>query len=186
MGDYVTLTCPTCGASLCAGRDAVGRGAVAPRRLVCASCGNEHLLRPDGGIVARSRDAAQDAAPDPAESARLERLRGESAELEEQIHTLALAIVQREYRQAAAALVPLGRLTLRELKALLKTRETLAPAALIAALTVGELAPYIEQYQGSPLIMSRKRREGVEDVGRLLTLRLQSSVRQAQRRVPER
>lgn len=160
MGDYVTLTCPTCGASLSAANGP---------RLVCASCGNVHLLHADGVVVAD--------VPDPAETARLERLRAEIAELEEQIHALAVTILQREYRQAAGALVSLGKLTLRELKALLETQDPTEPARLIAALSIDELAPYMEQLQGSPIIMTRKRRAGVEDAARLLALRLQVEAR---------
>ena len=47
----------------------------------------------------------------------------------------------------------------------------------LAALSIDELAPYMEQLQGSPIIMTRKRREGVEDAARLLALRLQVEAR---------
>jgi hypothetical protein len=161
MGDYVTLNCPTCGASLKASRDAT--------RLVCASCGNAHILRPNGVLVADL--------PDPAEAERLEQSLAEIESLEAQIHALAVTVLQREYRQAAAALVPLGKLTLRELKALLATQDVDQPARLISALTIDELAVFIEQYQGSPLIMTARRRQGVADVGMLIGLRLQVEAR---------
>ncbi|MHB1317511.1 MAG: hypothetical protein ACYCYF_02710 [Anaerolineae bacterium] len=165
MGDYVTLTCPTCGASLNASADA--------SRLVCASCGNAHLLRPNGEIAVEARDSL----PDPAERARPDRVRSEIDALEEEIHALAVTLLQREYRQAAGALVPLGKLTLRELKALLATEDPAEPARLIAALTIDELPVYAEQYQGSPIVMSRRRRAGVEDIARLIALRLQVEAR---------
>jgi ribosomal protein S27E len=44
MGDFVTLTCPTCGARLQVTQDI--------DRFACGSCGNEHLIKRTGGVVA--------------------------------------------------------------------------------------------------------------------------------------
>ncbi|MCC6458046.1 MAG: hypothetical protein IT328_24035 [Caldilineaceae bacterium] len=43
MPDFLTLTCPTCGARLQL-RDGIAL-------LVCASCGNEHMVHRDGGAI---------------------------------------------------------------------------------------------------------------------------------------
>ncbi len=43
MGEFVTLTCPNCGAKLQVTEDL--------ERFACASCGNEHLIRRSGGLV---------------------------------------------------------------------------------------------------------------------------------------
>jgi len=43
MGEFVTLTCPACGAKLQVTEDL--------ERFACASCGNEHLIRRSGGLV---------------------------------------------------------------------------------------------------------------------------------------
>jgi DNA-directed RNA polymerase subunit RPC12/RpoP len=44
MADFVTLTCPTCGAKLEVTADI--------DRFACANCGNEHLIKRAGGIIA--------------------------------------------------------------------------------------------------------------------------------------
>jgi ribosomal protein S27AE len=44
MGDFLTLTCPSCGARLHLTDDI--------ERFACQNCGNEHLVRRSGGIVA--------------------------------------------------------------------------------------------------------------------------------------
>src|SRR5262245_7289350 len=43
MPDFLTLTCPTCGAKLKV-TDHINL-------LVCASCGNEHMVHRDGGAI---------------------------------------------------------------------------------------------------------------------------------------
>lgn len=43
MPDLITLTCPTCGAKLKLGSQV--------NLLVCASCGNEHMVHRDGGAI---------------------------------------------------------------------------------------------------------------------------------------
>lgn len=43
MPDFLTLTCPTCGAKL--------KLADKINLLVCASCGNEHMVTRDGGAI---------------------------------------------------------------------------------------------------------------------------------------
>ena len=44
MGDFVTLSCPSCGAKLQITDDI--------DRFACANCGNEHLIKRSGGLVA--------------------------------------------------------------------------------------------------------------------------------------
>jgi len=46
MSDYITLACPSCGSSLEITNDI--------DRFACLSCGNEHIVRRDGGIVSLS------------------------------------------------------------------------------------------------------------------------------------
>ncbi len=43
MGDYVTLTCPSCGGKLKIANNV--------QRFACAYCGNEHIVKRDEGIV---------------------------------------------------------------------------------------------------------------------------------------
>lgn len=43
MPDFITLTCPTCGAKLKLNNSL--------SLLVCASCGNEHMIHRDGGAI---------------------------------------------------------------------------------------------------------------------------------------
>jgi predicted RNA-binding Zn-ribbon protein involved in translation (DUF1610 family) len=43
MPDFISLTCPTCGAKLQITEDI--------ERFTCRSCGNEHIIRRGGGIV---------------------------------------------------------------------------------------------------------------------------------------
>jgi hypothetical protein len=46
MPDFVTLTCPSCGAKLEIGSDI--------EKFACGFCGNEHIVKRSGGIVALS------------------------------------------------------------------------------------------------------------------------------------
>lgn len=43
MSDFITLTCPSCGAKLQITNDV--------ERFACGNCGNEHIIRRSGGIV---------------------------------------------------------------------------------------------------------------------------------------
>ena len=43
MGDYVSLTCPSCGGKL--------HVSTAIDRFACAYCGNEHIVKRGDGII---------------------------------------------------------------------------------------------------------------------------------------
>jgi hypothetical protein len=164
MPELITLTCPTCGARL--------RVTGSEGRLVCSHCGNQHYLRlAEGGlrlkpvrVVPRNADLA-------ATEFRIDRLKQEVAAMEVQIHRLATGLIERDHRQACSALVGSAGLSLRALKVILDEQERAEPCRLLEALDAKGLRAYLEQYEGSPLIMPRKRAAGADDVRRLIALR---------------
>lgn len=97
MPEFLTLTCPTCGAKL----RVTDRISV----LVCASCGNEHMVTRDGGAIylapmADDMRQMRVGVDKTAAELAIVRLEKEIAALEEQslVHEQELLVVIRAYR----------------------------------------------------------------------------------------
>ena len=147
MCALAALTCPTCGGGVSAAPGAP---------LTCPHCGNRLIW----SGAANPGPALAPAPPDPREEA-----------LREELARLAGALLALDAYQASAAVASAAGLPLRTLKAWLAARDAAAPARWIAAATADELARLREQYRGSPLRLSRRRREGLALIDRIIALR---------------
>ena len=141
------LTCPSCGAALIA--------APGDAPVTCSHCGSILLVRDDARLPGPAA-----ALLDPREAA-----------IRTEISALARELLALDPYQASAAVTSGCGVPLRTLHEWLDAGETGAPCRLITCLTTEGLERLREQYRGSPLLLSRRRRAGLRLIEQMMALR---------------
>ena len=111
MPDFVSLTCPSCGGKLQITDDI--------DRFACGHCGNEHIVRRSGGIVAlapavEGLERIQLGTEITACELAIRRLRDDIIALEGEISRLASETCRNDFSNVRASLQAIGKLSRRE------------------------------------------------------------------------
>lgn len=158
MADFVTLTCPSCGGRLQITRDI--------DRFACGHCGNEHVVRRSGGVVALSPvveglERIGHAADATASELAIRRLKDEIEEHEREVTRLAGIPVRSSFMKVTASLRAIGKISRREYRrwGSDKARDSEHCREIIAGLSAQDSKQLLENYQSRMLFRTRSREE---------------------------
>ncbi len=159
--DFVSLTCPSCGGKL----QITGE----IDRFACGHCGNEHMVRRSGGIIAltpvvEGLERIQRATDRTASELTIRRLRDDIHEFEREISRLASEPCRRDFTNIAASLRAIKKMSfLQYVRANSKEGKDIAGCQrLVENLSTSELERLIEAYKSKLIFKTKSKRNIIE------------------------